>query len=65
MTEQEAYVEKMEAEGIPRAAIDTYKRAMNGDDPELLAALLLAVSTDRNSYQMVEGPFGPGQRFVT
>jgi hypothetical protein len=30
-----------------RAAIDNYKRAMNGDDPELLAALLLAVSTDR------------------
>jgi nitrate reductase beta subunit len=30
-----------------RAAIDSYKRAMNGDDPELLAALLLAVSTDR------------------
>jgi nitrate reductase / nitrite oxidoreductase, beta subunit len=30
-----------------RAAIDAYKRAMNGDDPELLAALLLAVSTDR------------------
>jgi hypothetical protein len=30
-----------------RAAIETYKRAMLGDDPELLAALLLAVSTDR------------------
>jgi nitrate reductase beta subunit len=32
--------------GAP-AAIETYRRAMNGEDPELLAALLLAVSTDR------------------
>ncbi len=30
-----------------RAAITAYKRAMNGEDKELLAALLLAVSTDR------------------
>jgi nitrate reductase beta subunit len=30
-----------------RAAIDSYQAAMHGDDPELLAALLLAVSTDR------------------
>ncbi|MBI4883087.1 MAG: dehydrogenase [Actinobacteria bacterium] len=30
-----------------RAAIESYKRAMNGEDNELLAALLLAVSTDR------------------
>lgn len=30
-----------------RAAIDTYRAAMEGDDRELLAALLLAVSTDR------------------
>jgi nitrate reductase beta subunit len=30
-----------------RAAIETYQRAMRGDDPDLLAALLLAVSTDR------------------
>jgi nitrate reductase beta subunit len=30
-----------------RQAIETYRRAMNGDDPELLGALLLAVSTDR------------------
>ena len=28
-------------------AIDSYKKAMRGDDPELLAVLLLAVSTDR------------------
>ena len=30
-----------------RAAIDTYKAAMEGEDRELLGALLLAVSTDR------------------
>ena len=30
-----------------RSAIDAYQRAMRGEDPELLAVLLLAVSTDR------------------
>ncbi len=30
-----------------RAAIESYKRAMNGEDNQLLAALVLAVSTDR------------------
>ncbi len=30
-----------------RRAIDAYRAAMNGEDRELLAALLLAVSTDR------------------
>jgi nitrate reductase beta subunit len=30
-----------------RAAIDSYQAAMRGEDPELLAALVLAVSTDR------------------
>jgi nitrate reductase beta subunit len=30
-----------------RSAVETYQRAMHGDDPDLLAALLLAVSTDR------------------
>ncbi len=37
-----------------RHAIDTYRAAMEGDDPELLGALLLAVSTDRiiHRYQV-------------
>src|SRR5690606_11846566 len=30
-----------------RSAIEAYQRAMRGEDPELLAVLLLAVSTDR------------------
>jgi hypothetical protein len=30
-----------------REATRTYQRAMEGEDPELLGALLLAVSTDR------------------
>jgi hypothetical protein len=29
------------------AAVETYRAAMHGEDPELLGALLLAVSTDR------------------
>ena len=38
-----------------RAAIEAYRKAMNGEDPELLAALLLAVSTDRiiTRFQLV------------
>ena len=53
-----------------RAAIDTYLAAMRGEDPELLGALLLAVSTDRIMHrfelsgEMVSGYDEGGERVV-
>ncbi|MCZ7527252.1 MAG: dehydrogenase [Acidimicrobiia bacterium] len=41
-----AFLTMMFGPGAP-AAIETYQKAMQGDDPELLAVLLLNVATDR------------------